>query len=329
MPSTGAFLGLRSGDGLMALACPACGGPLPTRASIEGIDRLHGTPGSFQVLVCSACGSGRTVPVVGPEELGAFYPGSYRAHRLSTGRRRSLPTVVDGIRSRRALRRTPLRAARERPPGRLLDVGSGRGDLGVGLAREGWQVTGIEPSEAACEEARARGVRTEHGTLATVAPRLSGGFDAVVFQHSLEHVVEPAEDLLLARALLADRGLLLVSLPNFDSWQSRRFRSSWFHLDLPRHRSHFSRRGLDELLRRTGFVPLALQTSTSAEGLPMSLQYRLLGRRRLERGPALYPLAAAAVLLVPLVIGFDTLTRRGDLLHAIAVKPARQPQKER
>jgi SAM-dependent methyltransferase len=313
----------------MALLCPGCAAPLPARASVRGIDRLHGTPGSFEVLVCAACRSGRTVPVVSSDELASFYPDEYEAHHLAAGRPRSPSTLLGRLRSRRALRRTPLRMLRDRPPGRLLDVGSGRGDLGVDLQQEGWQVTGVEPSAAACEEARSRGVPTEQGTFGTAASRLSGGFDAVVFQHSLEHVVEPAEDLLLARALLADGGLLLVSVPNFGSWQSRRFRTSWFHLDLPRHRSHFSRQGLEALLRRTGFVPLTLETSTSAEGLPMSLQYRVLGRRRLQRGPALYLGAATAILFVPLVVGLDTLARSGDLLHAIAVSPAGHRQMER
>jgi hypothetical protein len=107
-------------------------------------------------------------------------------------------------------------------------------------------------------------------------------------------------------------------VPNFDSWQSRRFGTNWFHLDLPRHRSHFTPDGLEALLRRTGFVPLALEISTSGDGLPMSLQYRLLGRRRLARGPALYLAAATAVLLVPLVAGVDRLARGGDVLHAAA-----------
>jgi SAM-dependent methyltransferase len=300
--------------------CPACAAPLPARASIRGIDRLHGTPGSFQVLTCTVCGSGRTIPIVRADELASFYPAEYGAHRRTVGRPRSPSRLVDRVRSRPSLRRPPLRTLHNRPPGHLLDVGSGRGDLGVVLRDKGWQVTGIEPSGAACDEARSRGVQTEQGTLETVAPRLPGEFGAVVFQHSLEHVVEPADDLLLARALLADGGLLLVSVPNFASWESRRFGTNWFHLDLPRHRSHFTPDGLEALLRRSGFVTLSLETSTSADGLPMSLQYRLLGRRRLVRGPAVYLAAATAVLLVPLLVAVDRLEQGGDVLHAAAQK---------
>src|SRR5262249_37589362 len=192
---------------LMALLCPACAAPLPARASIRGIDRLHGTPGSFRVLTCAVCGSGRTIPIVPADQLASFYPAEYGAHRRTVGRARSPSRLVDRLRSRPSLRRPPLRTLHNRSPGHLLDVGSGRGDLGVLLRDKGWQVTGIEPSGAACDEARSRGVSTEQGTLETVAPRLPGGFRAVVFRHSLEHVVEPADDLLLARALLADGGL--------------------------------------------------------------------------------------------------------------------------
>ena len=44
------------------------------------------------------------------------------------------------------------------------------------------------------------------GTLTTASGPLPGGFDAAVFQHSLEHVSEPLDDLRAARALLAPVG---------------------------------------------------------------------------------------------------------------------------
>jgi dihydrofolate synthase/folylpolyglutamate synthase len=51
-----------------------------------------------------------------------------------------------------------------------------------------------------------------------------------------------------ARALVRPGGLVLVSVPNFGSWQRRRFGSRWYHLDLPRHRTHFSPAGLKATL---------------------------------------------------------------------------------
>ena len=271
------------------MSCPACGGPLPAAAALRGRDRLHGQPGAFDVHVCPACGSGRTLPAVPTERLGALYPAGYNAYRLPTVPvLRAAATALFRARYRRGLRRPPLGELSRRTPGRLLDVGSGRGDLGVSLAPRGWDVTGLEPSPDACEEARSRGVRTVEGTLSTSRGEIGDGYDAVVFQHSLEHVAEPLDDLCAAREVLRPGGLALISLPNFGSWQARRFASYWFHLDLPRHRSHFTAPGLEALVRRAGLTPIATSTATSADGLPMSLQYRCFGERRLRHGLALY-----------------------------------------
>src|SRR5438105_1870319 len=281
--------------------CPACGEELPERVALRGFDRLHGTPGSFEVHVCDSCGSGRTFPLVPSGELARFYPESYNAYALPSNRLpHLLATALFRRRYGKALRRGPLRALRGLPPGRLLDVGAGRGDLGVVLGEHGWQVTGLEPSADACKEGRRRGVSMVHGTLGTAtAAELGTGYDAVVFQHALEHVVEPRTDLGRTLELLRPGGLLLVTLPNFGSWQSRRFGSAWFHLDLPRHRAHFTAAGVERLLGRTGFTDVRTTTSTSADGLPMSLQYRAFGGRRFQSGAGRYAFIAATLAALP------------------------------
>jgi SAM-dependent methyltransferase len=261
------------------------------------------------------------MPLVATQDLGRLYPDTYDAHRLpANAALRALATLLFRARYRRAMRTPPLGALQAAGPGRLLDVGSGRGDLGVVLRERGWDVTGLEPSADASREAEERGVHTVVGTLTTSATELADRYDAVVFQHSLEHVADPAEDLAAARALLRDGGLLLVSLPNFGSWQRRRFRARWFHLDLPRHRTHFSPRGLELLLRRQGFAPLEIGTSTSIDGLPGSLQYRLFGRRRFERGPGRYAVIGLSLALAPVSAAINALAGGGDVLTAVATK---------
>ena len=303
--------------------CPACGGPLEPEPQLRGFDRLHGTPGSFEVRVCSACGSGRTFPVVGAAELERFYPQSYDAYSLPPNTvARALATALFRWHYRRVLRRAPFRALRGSPPGRLLDVGAGRGDLATVLVARGWQVTGLEPSPEACEEGRRRGVRMVEGTLDSADPaELGNEYDIVVFQHALEHVVEPRDDLLRARELLREGGLVLVALPNFGSWQSRRFGSAWFHLDLPRHRSHFTAAGLGRLLRESGFERAELTTATTADGLPLSLQYRLFGQRRFRAGAGRYLTTAFSLALLPLTALANAIGGGGDELGVSAARP--------
>jgi SAM-dependent methyltransferase len=307
------------------LRCPACAAVLPARVALHGTDRLHGTRGAFGVAVCERCGSGLTLPVVDESSLGAFYPESYNAYALPPQRvLRAAATMLFRYRYWRAMRRAPLGALADLRPGRLLDVGGGRGDLGVVLRSSGWRVTSLDPSEAACREARERGVEAVTGTLRSASAQLAGPFDAVVFQHSLEHVVDPEASLRSARELVADDGLLIVTLPNFGSWQRRRFGADWFHLDLPRHRSHFTARGLGAALERAGFSDIDLSTSSSADGLPMSLQYRRLGRR-LDSGALRYLAAAVSLATAPATAALNAATGGGDILHATAVRRGPAP----
>jgi SAM-dependent methyltransferase len=304
-----------------SLTCPACGEVITTEPALRGMDRLHGTPGDFQVAVCSSCGSGRTLPLVSTERLGELYPDDYNAYRLPTEPvPRLLATALFETRYQKALRSEPLRALCSRSPGRLLDVGSGRGDLGVVLQRRGWEVVGLEPSKEACEEANRRGIRSLRGTLTSAGETLDGPFDAVTFNHSLEHVADPLDDLVQARRLLRDGGIVTVSVPNFGSWQRRRFGTYWFHLDLPRHRSHFTPTGLERLLGRAEFPNLRVGTGTTADGLPMSIQYCALGASRLYEGAGRYAIVAVSFLVAPVSLALNHLAGGGDVVHAVAVK---------
>ena len=302
---------------LPPVTCPACGAELPEAAAFAGVDRLLGTPGTFAVRICARCGSGATHPPAGPAELAAFYPGSYGAYNVVGGR---ILTAVSGAvrwwQDRRALRRSPLAVLRDAPAGRLVDVGCGRGDVAALFVGRGWRVTGIDPSAAAIAVAVARGVEGRVGTLADV-PLEPERYDAAVFQHSLEHTPDPNGDLERVRAALRPGGRALITVPNFASWQRRRFRSRWFHLDLPRHRTHFTPSGLRAAAGRAGFTVEAMTTSTSADGLPATVQYAVAGRCLFPAGLALRVAIGLCVLTLPIAAALNRIGGGGDQLHAV------------
>jgi SAM-dependent methyltransferase len=159
------------------------------------------------------------------------------------------------------------------------------------------------------------------GTLADCELEPSA-YDAAVFQHSLEHTAEPLADLQRVRAALAPGGLVAITVPNFGNWQARRLRSRWYHLDVPRHRTHFTGPGLTALLRRAGLEPAELQTSTSTVGLPASIQYRLAGRCLFPDGLPLRVASGLCVLARPVAVLLDRLGGGGDQLHAVARRAA-------
>ena len=301
-------------------ACPVCGGATAA-PTLSAPDRLLGTPGRFGVAVCATCGTGVTLPPATAQQIAAYYIAGYgpfeaRPHPLV----RAASAAIQAWQRWSAHRRPPLDAVAALPPGRGVDVGCGRGDLAAGLIGRGWQMTGVEPSPGACAAARARGIEVREGVLATVALETEA-FDAAVFQQSLEHVNDPVGDLRRTFAALRPGGLVAVSVPNFGGWQRRRFGGRWFHLDLPRHRVHFTAASLERALREAGFTDVHTSTSTSTAGLWASLQYRLFGRCLFPSGLPLRAAAAAAALGYPVAALADRLGGGGDVLHATARRP--------
>jgi N-acetylglucosaminyl-diphospho-decaprenol L-rhamnosyltransferase len=302
--------------------CLACGASLAGAARIAGRDRMLATPGEFDVAICPSCASGTTLPRLEPEQLAALYPDQYGPYaEADPGLLAAVSRTIRAVQGRLAMGRFPLAAIASRPRGRGLDVGCGRGDLAAELVNRGWAMTGVEPSENACAAARARGVDARAGTLATVALEPEA-YDAIVFQHSLEHTLDPEGDLEKVRAALAPGGVLAITVPNFGSWQRRRFGSRWFHLDLPRHRTHFTRQGLERAVRDAGLEVDEVRTSTSTVGLPGTLQYAVAGRCLFPGGLRLRVAAGLCILVLPLARLLDRLHGGGDQLHIIARRPA-------
>ncbi|HWI95844.1 MAG TPA: class I SAM-dependent methyltransferase [Solirubrobacterales bacterium] len=303
-----------NGRGAAAVSCPGCAATQDNAAVLlRGRDRLTGAPGDFEVVACSECGLAFTEPRLRPEDFAIYYPENYSAYvPRARVRGLSLGKRLDVVRLEAIVRYGPYRKVLQRPPGRLLDVGCGTGDLAAVFMRHGWQASGIEPSEQAVRFAREAGVDAVNGTLAD-APWEDGHFDAIVFNHSLEHIDKPADALAEAARLLRPGGLLAVAVPNFGSWHRRLFGSAWLQLDLPRHLQHFDRDSLGGLVRRSGLRPLAFEAISMRPSPLGSLQYAIFGEMRTE-GRAFQ---IGAWLLAPLLFLSDRIAE-GDCLHVIA-----------
>ena len=133
-----------------------------------------------------------------------------------------------------------------------VDVGCGDGTFLDALRRKGWDVYGTELSDAIAATARDRlGDRVRAGEIqeSGFAP---ASFDLITFWHVLEHLEAPDRALLEARRLLNAEGRIVIAVPNIESWQAQRFGNVWLHLDVPRHRWHFSPRTLAALADRCG-----------------------------------------------------------------------------
>jgi 2-polyprenyl-3-methyl-5-hydroxy-6-metoxy-1,4-benzoquinol methylase len=230
---------------------------------------------------------------------------------------RAISNLIRRFQAWNAMHTEPLSALVERAPGDGLDVGCGRGDLAAALAARGWRMSGIEPSPTACEAAARRGIAVVCGTAASVALQHQR-YDAVILRHSLEHMTDPLEALRRVRAALRPGGLVLISVPNFGGSQARRFMGFWYHLDLPRHRVHFTKAALAQAINLAGLELRSVSTSTSSVGFPASIQYRVVGRCLFPGGLGLRVSTGLCALALPVSLAVDHANR--DTLHAVAYR---------
>jgi SAM-dependent methyltransferase len=299
------------------LPCVGNGHVPQPRLLLHGRDRWHGISGEFAVVRCTACGLASTTPRLAGEEIARFYPADYYTNAAPPPESEAPTTsavnrLIANTRTRLFERFGPFRDIYAATPGRLLDVGCGAGDLAAEFIARGWSAAGVEPGSDAAAAAAVRGLEMHVGTLSD-APFAPGEFDAVTFNHSLEHVPDPIGDLRAAARLAKPGGLIAVSVPNFGGWERRVFRGRWFQLDLPRHLNHFDARSLAGVARRAGLTVQRTWSSSSLWSLSGSIQYALRGRMTWSEG-TLYRLG---YLLWPLEQPVDRLFG-GDCLHMVA-----------
>lgn len=215
---------------------------------------------------------GFTSPRPSEEELvrlydEAFY-GSYRVSKKTMN-------VVDAFFFRGRRRQIEL----HKKPGRLLDVGCGSGRFVCYMAKHGWDTIGYDFSPKAYELAD----QQRNGRVRIIDGKLSDhelpehSFDVITLWQVFEHIAEPLLLLVELRRLLRPDGLLVIAVPNIESFQATLTGKRWWGLDIPRHLSHYSPQSLHQALKSGGFDILRIN-HFSYRYAPYALFHSLLDR---------------------------------------------------
>jgi SAM-dependent methyltransferase len=150
--------------------------------------------------------------------------------------------------------------------GRLLDVGCGEGSFLAYAQKEGWDVTGTDIRLS--REAQALSCRLLEGRLEQIDFEQKS-FDVIRFNHVLEHTQNPLAELVRSRQLVAENGLVYISVPNLagvsariKSFQSRFHLKShrWRHYAAIHHLWYFTSVSLKALVEKAGFRVLLWET---------------------------------------------------------------------
>lgn len=125
----------------------------------------------------------------------------------------------------------------------LLEIGTGKGNFLQAAINAGYDGYGIEPSTRSFKIAKLRlGEKVFQCMLEDMHlnKELNKKFDFIILWHVLEHLTEPESAIRILNSFLKPGGILIIAVPNFDSYQSKFGKSNWYHLDPPRHLSHFT-----------------------------------------------------------------------------------------
>ncbi len=114
----------------------------------------------------------------------------------------------------------------ERPPGRVLDVGSGASREMTRLARLGWEAYAVDPSAHMLGASRLVGEEMQASVqlVRAIGERLPFGdasLDVVACQAALDHFADPRAFMEEAARVVTPSGRVVVSLNNFEGLACR------------------------------------------------------------------------------------------------------------
>ena len=141
--------------------------------------------------------------------------------------------------------------------GLLLDIGAGTGDFIEEAKNQGFSGIGIEPSEKARKIAFAKNVDLKENLS-----QATGKYDVITMWHVLEHVPDYNEQIKWLDVNLKEDGLLCIAVPNFKSYDAKKYKDKWAAYDVPRHLYHFSQKAIASIFAERGFKIVKQQPLT-------------------------------------------------------------------
>jgi SAM-dependent methyltransferase len=227
-------------------SCPQCGSPSALFRSSTDINRKT-TREVFHYYRCLTCG------LIFMANIPAYRRGYQRVPRSVTDLRK--------LAAREKFRLSELLKLKAR--GKLLEIGPWIGLFSINAKDAGFEVDAIENDDACVNFlGNTVGIKVfRSNNPAAILANMGEQYDVIVLWHSLEHL--PTPWLLIANAskALKPDGVLLIAIPNIDSYDSRVMREKWVHLDAPRHLYFYPPDALSALCLQFGLLPVHVSTS--------------------------------------------------------------------
>jgi 2-polyprenyl-3-methyl-5-hydroxy-6-metoxy-1,4-benzoquinol methylase len=222
-------------------SCPVCGNT-DLKNLLHCIDYTvsHET---FDIRQCTNCLLAITTPRPEDEKLAHYYVSDeYISH---SGKSSGGIGFLYGLARTFSLNWKKKIIHKFSPKGKLLDFGCGTGEFLHTLKKDGWQVSGVEPSEVANKKAQTLLNEKIHTSLQEIEGQK---YDVITAWHVLEHVPQLKNTLELLKQMLQKDGTIFIAVPNYESPDAMQYKEHWAGYDVPRHLWHFSRQSMKSVL---------------------------------------------------------------------------------
>jgi 2-polyprenyl-3-methyl-5-hydroxy-6-metoxy-1,4-benzoquinol methylase len=211
----------------------------------------------FTLIKCAGCALVLTNPRPDDDKLAGYYQSDdYISH---SGKSNNLINKIYLQARKISLRWKCEIILKEKPSGKLLDIGCGTGEFLDTMKTAGWEVSGVEPSATA----RTKAEHLLNHPISENLENAKGAFDIITLWHVLEHLPDLSSSLEKINKLLNRDGKLLIAVPNHSSHDGKKYGAYWAGYDVPRHLWHFNKEAMAMLLLKHGF--------TLQKTLPMKL----------------------------------------------------------
>lgn len=246
----------------MSFKCNICGSvkKLSLHNKVKGYD----TAKYYSIVACKSCNTVQTYPFPSDKELTEYYGEQSIAYNGNGGDQfindyiNNKSGYWDKLNLRSRLAEINLYAPNAKS---VLDIGCGAGLYIDYLRSKGFKVQGIELSEWGYKSATKKLGLKVHNTPLRKSTIKTNSIDVITMYDLLEHTRSPLLELKHIKKLLGDDGLLIINVPNFDSFISNKTGSQWNKLIPPNHLYHFTTDSLTNILNKSGFKIISIATN--------------------------------------------------------------------
>ena len=134
---------------------------------------------------------------------------------------------------------------------KVLDIGCGDGKILSFLKKRGHEVVGTEYDTTYKKKISNKKKIVIYSN--NKALKAKKKYDLIILTQVLPHLEDANKIIIKIRNSLKNSGTVYISMPNFSSIQSKLTKSSWHHLDIPRHFYHFNEKTFIKYMSRKKF----------------------------------------------------------------------------